>query len=153
MPLFGTGPDHVITKWWKLWAVFKLSISIERLEAGNRQYIHALRHKGTEIPELQQWWVGCFYSEKIRGGERGICFGFFFNFLSHSQQTGSKSEGGAAVISTVVLCCDVEDLKQLSILHEECTQDAIFIKFYSLDQRSEWLHLDVRVFCACIHTA
>lgn len=61
----------------------------------------------------------------------------FIYFLSHSQQTGSKSEGGAAVISTVVLCCDVEaDLKQLSILHEECTQDAIFIRVYSLDQCS-----------------
>lgn len=53
-PLFGNGPDHVTSKWWKLWAVCKLSISIERLGAGNRQgtwkYIHDLRHRRTEIP-------------------------------------------------------------------------------------------------------
>lgn len=38
----------------------------------------------------------------IKRIQREICSCIFF---SHSQQTGSDSEGGAAVISTVVLCC------------------------------------------------
>lgn len=49
----------------------------------------------------------------IKRKERRDMLYFFF----HSQQTGSKGEGGAAGISTVVLCCAGEvDLKQISIL-------------------------------------
>lgn len=106
-PLFGSGPDHVTTKWWKLRGACVLSISSERLGAGNRQgtwrYIHALRHRRTHVPEPQQWWVDGFYSVKMRKRERGICCVFF---LPHCRQTGRGRKGGAAVISTVVLCCE-----------------------------------------------
>lgn len=93
-PLFGNGPDHVTTKWWKLWAVCKLSISTERLgEKGNRQgtwkHIHALRRKRTEIPEPQQWWVDGFYSVEIK--KKRDMFLYFF-FLS--QPADRKREWG-----------------------------------------------------------
>lgn len=96
-PLFGSGPDHVTTKWWKLWAVCKLSISIERLEAGSRQgtwkYIHALRRRRTEIPEPQKRWVDGFYLGE--GGDkkkRKKGYALFF-FFTASRQEAREREG------------------------------------------------------------
>lgn len=54
--LFGNGPDHVTTKWWKLWAVCKLSISIEE-RLGEKEIGRdlgstpdALRRRSTDSP-------------------------------------------------------------------------------------------------------
>lgn len=121
-PLFGNNPDHVTTKWWKLWAVCKLSISTDRLEAGNRQgtwkYIHALRRRRTEIAEPQQWWVdGLLFCEDKKKRKRGICSLFFF---PHCQQTGREREGGAAFISTVVLWIWSSSIQYGGDAHNSC---------------------------------
>lgn len=51
-----------------------------------------------------------FIQWRLKEEKRGV---WFFFFIPHSQQTGSESEGGAAFISTMILCCDVEvDMKQ-----------------------------------------
>lgn len=94
-PLFGNGPDHVTTKWWKLWAVCKLSISTERLGAGNRQgtwrHIHALRRKRTEIPEPQQRWVDGFL---FCGGKKKRKRDMFLFFFPPTQPADRKREWG-----------------------------------------------------------
>ena len=105
-PLFGNGPDHVTTKWWKLWAVCKLSISTERLGAGNKAG-NLDAHPCSETQEdrdsrapaaVSRWMLQCGDKKKR---ETGIC-SCVFPPPPHSQQTGSKCEGGAAVISTVL---------------------------------------------------
>lgn len=103
------------TRWWKLWGVCKLSISIERLGAGNRQrtrhFIHALRSRRTHIPEPQQRWVHDPCSATIeRRKNRGEGVGGIWSFslsVPADRKRGIERgrEGGAAVISTVVLGC------------------------------------------------
>lgn len=141
-PLFGDGPDHVTTKWWKLWAVFQLSISTDRLAAGNRQatrkYIHALRRRRTETPKPQQWWVDGSYSVKIKRREkvRHVVFS-----LTASRQEERGREGGAAVISTVVLWI----WSSSSIHYGGCSQELLMI-LYSESRQC----VPVCSFCICV---
>lgn len=124
-PLFGNGPDHVTTKWWKLWAVVKLSISTDRLVAGNRQgtrkYIHALRRRRTEIPKPQQWWVDWSYSVKIKRREKE---GYVHCFFSHSQQTGREREREreGLLLSSALWSCRSEAAAASSMgdVHNSC---------------------------------
>ena len=106
-PLFGNGPDHVTTKWWKLWAVCKLSISTERLGAGNKAG-NLDAHPCSETQEdrdsrapaaVSRWMLQCGDKKKR---EIGICSCvFFFSPLTASRQEARVREG----LLSSALCC------------------------------------------------